>query len=445
MKTPRIFKVSEITSSIRSILETHYPFIQVSGEISNLRKPRSGHLYFTLKDDKAQIKAVLFVMQQRYLNQALRDGQQVICSGRISVYEPRGDYQLIVDGVNFHGAGLLQKAFEQLKNILDAEGLFDPGHKKALPPMPQHLTLVTSPNGAAVHDFIKIAQKRFPGCSISVYPVSVQGETAADEIVQAIEAINDHIDTELIVLCRGGGSLEDLQAFNEERTARAIYNSQLPVVNAVGHEIDFTIADFAADLRAPTPSSAAELILPDAAELKTRLSHLQKRMYHALNANLNQRAAKLALYRKIMEDSRRPLESLLIKLDYKTEKIERAMSEIIRNNQSRLERFVVLLEQHDPRKNLAGKREKISALQHRIIMAERNNLERHKKRLSNVTGLLNTVSPLATLARGYAIVKNEQTGNIIRESNEVQIGDEVEILLHKGSLNCEVTRTKPTR
>lgn len=442
MKSSPIFSVSEITSAIRGLLETHYPFIQVSGEISNLRKPHSGHLYFTLKDDKAQIKAVLFLPQQRYLGQTLRDGQQVICSGRISVYEPRGDYQLIVDTVDFHGTGLLRIAFEQLKQKLHAEGLFDRSHKKELPAVPEHLTLVTSPSGAAVHDFIQVARKRFPATAISVYPVRVQGDGAADEIVRAIETINERIDTELIVLCRGGGSLEDLQPFNEERTARAVFNSRLPVVSAVGHEIDFTIVDFTADLRAPTPSSAAELILPDGDELRYRLHQLRKRMARGMKNGLEQRAARLTYHRKVISDVRRPLENLAIKLDYQTEKMEWAINEFIRDYLGRLERYFTRLQRSDPRNDLAAKQQKISALHHRITMAARNQLESNEKKLLNLTGLLDAFSPLATLARGYAIARKEQTGEIIRDSEQVRQGDGLELLLHKGALRCEVTKVK---
>ncbi|MDH4317405.1 MAG: exodeoxyribonuclease VII large subunit [Desulfobulbaceae bacterium] len=442
MQSSSIFSVSEITSNIRGLLETHYPFIQVSGEISNLRKPHSGHHYFTLKDDKAQIKAVLFLTQQRYLYQGLRDGQQVICSGRISVYEPRGDYQLIVDTVDVHGTGLLRIAFEQLKQKLHAEGIFDRCHKKELPAIPEHLTLVTSPSGAAVHDFIKVARKRFPATAISIYPVRVQGDGAVDEIVRAIETINNRIDTELIVLCRGGGSLEDLQPFNDERTAMAVFNSHLPVVSAVGHEIDFTIVDFTADLRAPTPSSAAELILPDGEELRYRLHHLGKRMVQGMKNGLEQRTARLAYHRKVIADVRRPLENLAMKLDYQTEKMEWAINEIVRNYRERLEMYRTRLRRNDPRNDLAAKQQMISALHHRILMASRNNLENKEKKLLSLTGLLDAFSPLATLSRGYAIAKKEQSGEIIKNSEQVQPGDGLELLLHKGCLRCEVTKVK---
>lgn len=247
MNTKRIFSVSELTSSIKSMLEGRFPFISVAGEISNLRRPASGHLYFTLKDDRAQIKTVLFKTQQRYLEKTPRDGQMVVCQGRLTVYEPRGDYQLIVDAMDFHGAGALQLAFEQLKKKLAAEGLFDQEDKKPLPALPRHITLVTSPTGAAVHDFIRIAQSRYPQIRIAVFPVAVQGDAAAGEIQEAILEINNQMHTDIIVLCRGGGSIEDLWAFNDEQLAREIRYSNIPVVSAVGHEIDFTIADFAAD------------------------------------------------------------------------------------------------------------------------------------------------------------------------------------------------------
>ena len=284
MNNQKIFSVSELTGTIKRMLEGRFPFVHVAGEISNLRQPGSGHLYFTLKDDRAQIKAVLFKMQQRYLEKPPKNGQMVICRGRLSVYEPRGDYQLIVDALDLHGAGELQIAFEQLKRKLAEEGIFDQSVKKELPPLPRHITLVTSPTGAAVHDFIRIAQNRFPQARISVYPVAVQGDTAAKEIRQAIIDINDHLDTDIIVLCRGGGSIEDLWAFNDEQLARAIYASVVPVVSAVGHEVDVTIADFAADLRAPTPSGAAEMILPDSSGLADRIAGLARRISHSMQS-----------------------------------------------------------------------------------------------------------------------------------------------------------------
>ena len=263
-----VYSVSALTRELKNLVESKYRFIQVQGEVSNLKRPYSGHSYFTLKDDRAQLRAVLFKGNSRYLQKPIEDGQQVICHGRISIYEPRGDYQLIVDTVDFQGSGLLQVKFEELKKKLAAEGLFDPDKKQPVQKFPREIVLVTSPTGAAVHDFLKIWRKRDVPCNILLFPVRVQGSGAADEISQAITTVNKHFpQVDCIVMCRGGGSLEDLWAFNEEVVARSIAESRLPVVSAIGHEIDFTISDFCADIRAATPTAAAEQLIPDRRQL----------------------------------------------------------------------------------------------------------------------------------------------------------------------------------
>ncbi len=259
-----VYSVTKLTRELKNLVEGKYRFVQVQGEISNLKRPYSGHAYFTLKDDGAQLRSVLFKGSARYLEKPIADGQQVICHGRLSIYEPRGDYQLIVDSVNFQGSGLLMIRFEKLKRQLNTEGLFAQEKKQAIPRFPENIILVTSPSGAAVHDFLKIWRQRNYPCTINIVPVPVQGKEAAGEIARAIALVNDQLpQSDCIVLCRGGGSLEDLWAFNEEIVARSIARSKLPVVSAIGHEVDFTISDFCADLRAATPTDAAVLIIPD--------------------------------------------------------------------------------------------------------------------------------------------------------------------------------------
>ena len=290
---PAIATVSQVTRRIKDLLEGKFRFVQVSGEISNLRRPASGHCYFTLKDEDAQLAAVLFKNQQRYLLEQPRDGQQVICHGRVSVYEPRGSYQLIIDTIDFHGQGLLQLRFAELKKRLANEGLFGNDHKKKLPSHPRRITLVTSTSGAAVHDFLSIWRKRGRLVRVDIYPVRVQGKGAEAEISQAIEELNRRQHCDVIVLCRGGGSLEDLWPFNEELPAWTIFHSQIPVVSAVGHEIDFTIADFCADMRAPTPTGAAELLLPDQAQLAGHLATIRQRLARSLDNRLTGSAQQL--------------------------------------------------------------------------------------------------------------------------------------------------------
>lgn len=438
MNGDHVYSVSELNSAIRNLLEQRFTFISVAGEVSNLRRPYSGHLYFTLKDDQGQLKAVLFKMQQRYLKRQPADGQAIICRGRLSVYEPRGEYQLIVDHIDFHGTGALQIAFEQLKKKLAAEGLFDQAAKKRLPPFPLHITLITSPRGAAVHDFIRIALRRFPQAALSVYPVAVQGDAASLEMVAALQEINEKLDTDVIVLCRGGGSMEDLQPFNEERLARAIYDSVIPVVSAVGHEIDFTIADFVSDLRAPTPSAAAELLLPDSHALKDKISVLTGRLYRVMHRQVDRAEDRLALQKHRLGDFSSPLANLLIRVDQQSMSLSRTMEQILAEYRSRISAIQLRLERQNPdiRLQIAGGR--LSALHNKLIRAGRQCVADKTFQLQKQSSLLEAVSPLATLARGYAIVREKQTRTVITDSKTVMTGDRAEVLLHHGRLDVTV-------
>uniref|UniRef100_UPI00405667CD exodeoxyribonuclease VII large subunit n=1 Tax=Candidatus Electronema sp. TaxID=2698783 RepID=UPI00405667CD len=390
-----IFSVAELAAAARTVLEGCFALVSVAGEISGLRQPVSGHLYFTLKDEAAQLKAVLFRMQRRQLKRQPKDGDQVICRGRLSVYEQRGDCQLVVDGLDFQGAGSLHLAFERLAE----EGLFDEAKKKPLPPFSSHITLVTSPSGAAAHDFIRVARDRCPQARISIYPASVQGTNAAGELREALAKINrqtalGRMDTDIIVLCRGGGSFEDLAAFNDERLAREIRRSVIPVVSAVGHEIDWTIADFAADLRAPTLSAAAEMLLPD-------------------NAALADRTAAL------------------------TQRLRQAMHALLADKQSRLERLEHRLRQQSPVQALALQEQRLVELERRLAQAMDRLISTKAQRLARAAGLLDAVSPLATLARGYAVAV-KKNGAVITAAEQAELGEEIEVLLRGGRLRCAV-------
>jgi exodeoxyribonuclease VII large subunit len=394
-----LFSVAELAAAARSVLEGCFAFVSVAGEISGLRQPVSGHLYFTLKDEDAQLKAVLFRMQRRFLERQPKDGDQVICRGRLSVYEQRGDCQLIVDGLDFQGAGSQHLAFERLKRRLAEEGLFDEAKKKPLPPFPAHITLVTSPSGAAAHDFIRVASGRRPQTRISVYPASVQGDKAPAELREALAEINrlaalGRMNTDIIVLCRGGGSFEDLAAFNDERLARAIRQSALPVVSAVGHEIDVTIADLAADLRAPTPSAAAEMLLPDKAALADQAAALARRLRQAMTA-------------------------------------------LLAEKQARLERLEHRLRQQSPAQALAVQEQKLAGLERRLTQAMDRLISGKEQSLARAAGLLDAVSPLATLARGYAVAR-KSNGTLITAAAQAELGEEIEILLRQGRLRCAV-------
>ncbi len=441
----RIFSVSELTADIRSLMEGCFPFISVAGEISGMRRPSSGHLYFTLKDDQARLKAVLFRMQRRYLEKQPDDGDMVLCRGRVSVYEARGEYQLIVDTLDFHGAGEQQLTFEHLKRRLAAEGLFAEEEKKALPVLPAHITLVTSPAGAAVHDFIRVAQNRYPPVRISVYPAAMQGEKAAAEIREAVADINFQIgkgrlDSEIIVLCRGGGSVEDLHAFNDEQLARWIRRSDIPVVSAVGHEIDFTIVDFAADLRAPTPSAAAELLLPDRAALADQVADRTRRLCRAMQAEVEQKQQQLMLYRQRLSAAGHPPDSLLLRLDHLADNLEHAGYDLLSARRTRLERADNRLRRNTPAQLLALHRQKLNDLHRRLTAAGRRIVHEKEQALAKAAGVLEAVGPLSVLGRGYAVAqKKTGTRAVITAVGQVRPGEEIEVLLCQGKLLCSVT------
>ena len=320
---PHIYTVSALTREIRDRLETYFSLVWVSGEISNLRQPLSGHYYFTIKDASAQLRGVLFKGSHQHMRCKPQEGSQFLCRGRLTVYEPRGEYQLIVDYLEPLGQGALAQAFEVLKNRLRDEGLFAPELKKPLPFLPRKIALVTSPTGAAVRDFLRLLRQRFPNVEVLIYPVKVQGAEAAGEIAQALDDLSAYPGVEVIVLARGGGSLEDLWPFNEELVARAIHRCPIPVVSAVGHEVDFTIADFVADRRAPTPSAAVELVVPDLTELNRRLGRLGATLAGALARRRDMARQHLMLMARRLPDVRRSLVDLRLKVDEKAETLVR--------------------------------------------------------------------------------------------------------------------------
>lgn len=447
---PAILTVSQISHSIRNLLEGEFRFVRVSGEISNLSRPYSGHSYFTLKDEGAQLRAVLFKGQQRFLAKDIGDGQQVVCHGRISVYEPRGDYQLIVDTIDFHGAGLLQLQFEELKKRLAAEGLFNEERKKAIPPFPRRITLITSPSGAAVHDFLKIWRNRGWGATIQIFPVRVQGAGAAEEIAGAITRINrikitnTELRPDIIVLCRGGGSLEDLWAFNEECVARAIAGSTLPIVTAIGHEVDFTIADFCADLRAPTPTGAAEQIVPDNARVQRQILLCKRQLATLLLKKINDYSRQVYQNRRLLGDLGMTLSHLTLRIDHSLSRLTHSLERLFQQQTLCLERILSRLERQSPVTRVAIQTERLRHATEKLYQQIQILLQQKSAAFSAQAALLDTVSPLATLARGYAIVRRKKSEKkqeeIITRSGQVHPGEQIEIVLHDGRLECEVNR-----
>ncbi len=446
LQTPRILTVTELTRSIRGILETELPFVTVCGEISNLRQPYSGHLYFTLKDDSAQLKGVLFKQQQKYLRQLPEDGQQVICRGRISVYEARGEYQLIIDYLERLGTGELQIAFENLKQKLAEEGLFDQDHKKEVPAFPARIALVTSPKGAAVFDFLKVARHRFPSLPIEIFPVRVQGKEAAPEICDALATLNQRKQSDVIVLCRGGGSIEDLWPFNEESVARAIYGSAIPVVSAIGHEIDFTIADFVADLRTPTPTAAAEAIVPNRQILREHIQRLKQLLARTISQTIREKRHLINIQQRMLGDPRSLITHNLLHLDNVYSSLVHGYRRHLYTLSMQLGSLSGKLHKFNPVQQLTYKQQWTRELTRRLQSVMLQHLDKKENRLTAATTLLEAISPLGVLGRGYAVVrsghKEKPPGELIRSTRQVTVGKDLEVILQEGKLGCKVTEIK---
>lgn len=434
--------VSQLTSGLKHVLESEFRFIHVTGEVSNLRVPFSGHAYFILKDQNAQIRCVLFKGQKRYLDKPLKDGQKIVCHGRITVYEPRGDYQILIDTIDHSGIGDLQAQFEKLKQKLNKEGLFESNIKKSIPPNPENVTVITSPTGAALQDFLKVHSLKFSNCSISIIPVAVQGHHAAREISEAIQLANEQIDTDCIVICRGGGSLEDLWAFNEEPVARAIYKSKLPVISAIGHEIDFTISDFCADARCPTPTAAAELLFTDTSENSEKLFTLKRRLANSIKTKLEFNQQQLRYHLKLLINQDNLLFSSELKLDHTYTRMVRIYKDQLQQKELQLNRLTSALETQFPKTNLAIAENRLSHLQEKLIISSRHLLDKKEGQFIKVITQLDGVSPLATLSRGYSIVQ-KKTGHkktVISKTGQLNLKDRLDITLHQGEFECEVTR-----
>jgi len=436
MQADRPVSVGELTRSIRGILESTLPFVRVVGEISNLRQPLSGHFYFTLKDEEAQLRAVFFKMQQRYSTVKLTDGKQVICRGRISVYEARGEYQLIVDAVEEYGLGRLTMQFEELKRRLADEGLFDPETKKTLPVLPRRIALVTSPSGAAVHDFLQTAAALFPGFPILVVPVRVQGQGAAAEIIEALQLVERKKLADVVVLCRGGGSIEDLWEFNDETLARTIHRLSIPVVTGIGHEIDFTIADFVADLRAVTPTAAAEAVVPDRAGLLDLIDRHRTSLTRSMGKMLSERERLLAsASRQIREP--RMLANLMLRVDNLQERQIRSMYFLLQRRESELARLLQRLNARQPFELLGNDAQRLSALRRRISTAMLVSLQRRDEGLNGAVAHLKAVSPESILKRGYALVTT--MGNkVVSDAADTSTGQSLRVRLYKGKLKVRV-------
>jgi len=391
-----ILTVTSLTRQIKGLIEGSFPDIWIEGEISNLTVPQSGHAYFTLKDEQSQIRAVLFRSAQKNLKFTIQHGMQVLCRGRVSLYEPRGEYQLVLDYVEPRGLGALQKAFEDLKIRLEKEGLFDQDRKKPLPLLPRRIGIVTSPTGAAIRDILRVIRRRHPRMEIMIYPVPVQGTEAAPAIVEAIGYFNLSGEADVIIVGRGGGSLEDLWAFNEEIVARAIFSSRIPIISAVGHETDYTIADFVADLRAPTPSAAAEMVVESEEHLRESVAALETRLRSAMRMELESRRGALNAAVRLLGD---------------------------------------------PKRRLQLHAQRVDELTGRLGIGLRHMVRRDRARLATLSGALDHLNPLGILSRGYSVTRKLPEGKIVKEASELRNGDIITTKLYSGEVISLVEKT----
>lgn len=480
-----VYAVSRLVREARATLEGSFPLLWVEGEISNLAMPASGHIYFTLKDEVAQVRCAMFKGRNRQLRFIPENGMQVLSRVRVTLYEGRGEFQLVIEHMEEAGSGALQRAYEALKHRLGEAGLFDEAHKKPLPVLPSTIGVISSPDGAAVHDILTVLKRRFPAVNVIVYPVAVQGTGSANQIVNAIEIADQRQECDVLILARGGGSLEDLWSFNEEKAAHAIFACRLPIISAVGHEVDFTIADFVADVRAATPSAAAEIAVPDAQqwlqklqaqcrrltllithylqnerrhlthlarclpEPKTtllqqmqRIDRLEKQLHQAMTQNLSQRQQKLNYCAIKLKNPQASIETNLYKLRHLRTRLKHVMKahqdDYVRQYQDLNQRLIL----KSPLPELKQRHHLIKELQTRLHAVMGQNLAKKQAHFRQHIRTLSAVSPLNTLERGYSITTDLKTGKVLSESESVVIGQQVNVKLKHGQLICQVQEKK---
>jgi exodeoxyribonuclease VII large subunit len=443
-KTPdrRVWVVRDLVAAARTHLEREYSDIWVEGEISNFRAHDSGHLYFTLKDKDSQIRAVMFRSQARLLRFRPEDGMEIVLRGRVTIYEGRGELQLSAEYLEPKGAGALQIAFEQLKAKLQAEGLFDASRKKPIPALPRIIGIVTSPQAAALRDILNVLRRRHHTASVLIYPAQVQGETAASEVSAAVKYFNRAKTVEVIIIARGGGSAEDLAAFNHEGLARVVFSSQIPVISAIGHETDFTIIDFVSDLRAPTPSAAAELVIRSRQEIEEQAEALRLRLARAIRYRLLMakqtltEAAQHGAFARMMD----LINQRQQKLDDLSFRLEKAARNVIEQHRRRWEHASAAVRHYDARRVLAGIRQDVKSRTAAMAVAMRNLLLRRRSRLDQLQHQLKALSPVAILERGYALVF-DSSGKLVKSTAQVDPGDAISARLAHGTLTARVEKT----
>ena len=440
-----IYTVSRLNREARSLLEQSFPLLWVEGEISNFSAPNSGHWYFSIKDSQAQIRCAMFRSHNRKLTFTPQDGMHIIIRTKVSLYEGRGDFQLLVEDMEDRGAGKLRQAFEALKKQLHARGLFDPAHKKPLPAMPYCIGVITSPTGAAIRDILTVLKRRFPCTPVIIYPTLVQGNTAAPTVVKAIEIANRRQECDVLIVARGGGSLEDLWPFNEEIVANSIYQSAIPIISGIGHEIDFTIADFVADQRAATPSAAAELVTPDRTELLATLLQTEQRVIRQLRQKFVTLKQQLAWAQKHLyqQHPKRQLAEKMQHLDFAIATLKQFQLRLLAKLQTQIKTLTARWQGLSFIHKLSHYHQKLAMQQQQLQKAMQIMLQRHQVAMANTAAKLDTLSPLATLTRGYAIAMRSEDHGILRDAAEVSAGEKIQVRLMQGSLDCVVEKATP--
>jgi len=438
--TRAVYSVAQLNREVRTLLESGIGQIWVQGELTNLARPSSGHWYFSLKDRDAQVRCAMFRTRNSLARFTPREGQQVVAYGRVSLYEPRGDYQLLVEQLEDAGLGALQRAFEALKARLAAEGLFATERKRALPKTPQRIGVVTSPTGAAIRDILHVLRRRFPAAQVLIYPVPVQGPAAAPAIAAALDLASARADCDVLILARGGGSLEDLWAFNDERVARAIVRCSLPIVTGIGHEIDFTIADFVSDLRAPTPSGAAELVVPEVRAWLQRLTQWGTRFAAAMRRHLSHEQMRLAALQRRLQQTHpgTRLSQSSQRLDELELRLQRAVQARLAAHRLRLDGAARALQRAHPGGQFTLLRQRLSELSIRLQHALQAQLAARGARLDSAARALQAISPLATLGRGFALITRDADGSLVSDAGQVSIGESLNARLANGSLQLRV-------
>ena len=435
-----IYSVSELCRETRLLLEGTFLVLTIEGEISNLSRPASGHIYFTLKDDKAQVQCAMFRAQLRKVGFKPENGMRIMLKARVSLYEARGNFQLIAEQMEAAGEGALRQQFEALKQKLSLEGLYDERYKKPLPELAKKVGVITSSSGAAIHDILTVLNNRFPALPVLIHPVTVQGDGAKNEIVNAIELANTRKDCDILILARGGGSLEDLWAFNEEIVARAIHHSSIPIISAIGHEVDFTIADFVADHRAATPSVAAELVSPDKHQWLSHFSYLAKQLTSTLTNNLSDKNQRLSHLHHRLKRSHpgAQLQTHAQRLDDYQARLLQTPQRVLQQRKLQLSELSSRLLNNNPNHRTYSLQQRLTSIQQRLPKPIQLQLQQARLRFTDCNKGLETLSPLATLARGYSISKLDTDGTIIKSTKQVALGEAINIQLTDGTLKTNI-------